>query len=199
VCHGLPNRKQHSRPRSLRTMGRVVDDDETNKITSTFYKYMVDESGRLDHARAAFALNKTMKIVHSINGFFISVSVPSFSVFSFAFLALHCSYSLCVTATQCAIPYFAGRARHTCNVGHQIFAHVLGPEYSTIEAERHTTSKVSGKSRWTSPTDGLVTRLYYASAQALAKQGQAKTIFRRMIFCFFGATTRMCHRVRSDP
>jgi len=38
----------------------VVDDSETNKTTSTFYKYMVDESGRLDHTRAAFALNKTM-------------------------------------------------------------------------------------------------------------------------------------------
>ncbi|KAF8429907.1 CHAT domain-containing protein [Boletus edulis BED1] len=39
----------------------AVDDGETNKITSTFYKYMVDESGRLDHTRAAFALNKTME------------------------------------------------------------------------------------------------------------------------------------------
>jgi len=42
----------------------AVDDGETNKITSTFYRYMVDESGRLDHTRAAFALNKTMKSVH---------------------------------------------------------------------------------------------------------------------------------------
>ena len=41
----------------------AVDDSETNKITSTFYKHMVDESGRLDHTRAAFALNKTMKTV----------------------------------------------------------------------------------------------------------------------------------------
>ncbi|KAI9460681.1 TPR-like protein [Boletus coccyginus] len=41
----------------------AVDDGETNKITSTFYRYMVDESGRLDHTRAAFALNKTMKSV----------------------------------------------------------------------------------------------------------------------------------------
>ena len=41
----------------------AVDDGETNKITSTFYKHMVDESGRLDHTRAAFALNKTMKSV----------------------------------------------------------------------------------------------------------------------------------------
>jgi tetratricopeptide (TPR) repeat protein/CHAT domain-containing protein len=42
----------------------AVDDGETNKITSTFYKHMVDGSGRLDHTRAAFALNKTMKSVH---------------------------------------------------------------------------------------------------------------------------------------
>ncbi|KAI9567891.1 TPR-like protein [Boletus coccyginus] len=42
----------------------AVDDGETNKITSTFYRYMVDESGCLDHTRAAFALNKTMKSVH---------------------------------------------------------------------------------------------------------------------------------------
>ena len=41
----------------------AVDDGETNKITSTFYKHMVDVSGRLDHTRAAFALNKTMKSV----------------------------------------------------------------------------------------------------------------------------------------
>ena len=33
----------------------TVGDGETNKITSTFYKHMVDESGRLDHTRAAFA------------------------------------------------------------------------------------------------------------------------------------------------
>ena len=42
----------------------AVDDGETNKITSTFYKHMVNESGSLDHTRAAFALNKTMKSVH---------------------------------------------------------------------------------------------------------------------------------------
>ncbi|KAI9567897.1 CHAT domain-containing protein [Boletus coccyginus] len=41
----------------------AVDDGETNKITSTFYRYMVDGSGHLDHTRAAFALNKTMKSV----------------------------------------------------------------------------------------------------------------------------------------
>jgi CHAT domain-containing protein/tetratricopeptide (TPR) repeat protein len=42
----------------------AVDDGQTNKITSTFYKHMVDGSGRLDHTRAAFALNKTMRSVH---------------------------------------------------------------------------------------------------------------------------------------
>jgi CHAT domain-containing protein/tetratricopeptide (TPR) repeat protein len=41
----------------------AVDDSETNKITSTFYRHMVDESGRLDYTRAAFALNKTMRSV----------------------------------------------------------------------------------------------------------------------------------------
>ena len=41
----------------------AVDDGETNKITSTFYKHMVDKSGRLNHTRAAFALNKTMEYV----------------------------------------------------------------------------------------------------------------------------------------
>jgi CHAT domain-containing protein len=41
----------------------AVDDGETNKITPTFYKHMVDERGRLDHTRAAFALNKTMRSV----------------------------------------------------------------------------------------------------------------------------------------
>ena len=42
----------------------AVDDGETIEVTLTFYKHMVDESGRLDHTRAAFALNKTMKSVH---------------------------------------------------------------------------------------------------------------------------------------
>jgi len=42
----------------------AVDDGETNKITPTFYKHMVDESGHLDHTRAAFALNKTMNSVN---------------------------------------------------------------------------------------------------------------------------------------
>ena len=44
----------------------AVDDGQTNKITSTFYKHMVDESGRLDYTRAAYALNKTMKSVHDV-------------------------------------------------------------------------------------------------------------------------------------
>ena len=43
----------------------AVDDAQTNKITSVFYKHMVDESGRLDYTRAAFALWMTMK---SLNG-----------------------------------------------------------------------------------------------------------------------------------
>jgi hypothetical protein len=42
----------------------AVDDGETNEITSTVYSHLVDESGRLDHARVAFALNKTMRSVH---------------------------------------------------------------------------------------------------------------------------------------
>ena len=36
---------------------------ETNKVTSVFYKHIVDESGRLDHTCAAFALRKTMRSV----------------------------------------------------------------------------------------------------------------------------------------
>ena len=38
----------------------AVDDGHTNEIASKFYQYMVDESGRLDHTRAALALHKTM-------------------------------------------------------------------------------------------------------------------------------------------
>ncbi|KAH0828049.1 hypothetical protein J3R83DRAFT_3699 [Lanmaoa asiatica] len=40
----------------------AVDDGETNKITSVFYDCMKDEYGHLDHTRAAFALNETMKV-----------------------------------------------------------------------------------------------------------------------------------------
>ena len=39
----------------------AVDDAQTNKITSLFYENMKDESGCLDHTRAALSLNKTMK------------------------------------------------------------------------------------------------------------------------------------------
>ena len=42
----------------------AVDDAETNKITSVFYKYMVNQSGCLDHTRGAFALWKTMRSVN---------------------------------------------------------------------------------------------------------------------------------------
>ena len=45
-----------------------MDDGPVNKIMSTFYKHtgMLDESGRLDHARAALALNKTMRSVRDV-------------------------------------------------------------------------------------------------------------------------------------
>ena len=39
-----------------------VDDAETNKITSVFYKHMLNESGRLDHTRAAHALRKAARL-----------------------------------------------------------------------------------------------------------------------------------------
>ena len=42
----------------------AVDDAETSKITSVFYKHMTDESGRLDHTRAAYALRKAMRSVN---------------------------------------------------------------------------------------------------------------------------------------
>ena len=41
----------------------AVDDTETNKTTSIFYKHMVGGSGCLDHTRAALALHKTMRSV----------------------------------------------------------------------------------------------------------------------------------------
>ncbi|KAH0827381.1 hypothetical protein J3R83DRAFT_4034 [Lanmaoa asiatica] len=44
----------------------AVDDRHTNEITSMFYDHMVDECGCLDHTRAAFALNRTMKKVVDI-------------------------------------------------------------------------------------------------------------------------------------
>jgi CHAT domain-containing protein len=38
----------------------AVDDGHTVEITSRFYRYMLDASGRLDHTRAALALHRTM-------------------------------------------------------------------------------------------------------------------------------------------
>jgi CHAT domain-containing protein/tetratricopeptide (TPR) repeat protein len=38
----------------------AVDDGHTHEITSRFYQYMLDESGCLDHTRAALALHRTM-------------------------------------------------------------------------------------------------------------------------------------------
>ena len=43
----------------------AVDDEYTNEITSRFYKSMLDESGRLDHTRAALALHRTMRSLRS--------------------------------------------------------------------------------------------------------------------------------------
>ena len=51
-------------PRSVIGTMWPVDDGEMNRIASTFYSHMVNESGRLDHTRTAFALNKTMRSVH---------------------------------------------------------------------------------------------------------------------------------------
>ena len=62
VIH-LASAMQFSGFRSVIGTMWAVDDGATNKITSTFYKHMVDECSRLDHTRAAFALNKTMKSV----------------------------------------------------------------------------------------------------------------------------------------
>ncbi|KAH0826512.1 hypothetical protein J3R83DRAFT_5519 [Lanmaoa asiatica] len=45
----------------------AVDDVHTNEITSRFYENMMDESGRLDHTRAALALYKTMRSIRSSN------------------------------------------------------------------------------------------------------------------------------------
>ena len=45
----------------------TVDDGLASEITSTFYEHMVDESGRLDHTRAAIALNKTMKSMRALD------------------------------------------------------------------------------------------------------------------------------------
>ena len=45
----------------------AVSDGLTSEIVPTFYKHMVDESGHLDHTRAAFALNETMKSIRSLD------------------------------------------------------------------------------------------------------------------------------------
>lgn len=37
-----------------------MDDAHTSEIASIFYGYMLDESGRLDHTRAALALHRSM-------------------------------------------------------------------------------------------------------------------------------------------
>ncbi|KAI9458294.1 hypothetical protein HD554DRAFT_2177381 [Boletus coccyginus] len=70
----------------------TVDDGETNKITSTFYKHMVDESGRLDHTRETFALNKTMK----------SVDIP----FWYACISLF-AFLLCIAHTTYWVRFYA--------------------------------------------------------------------------------------------
>ena len=62
VIH-LASAMQFAGFRSVIGMMWAVDDGETSKIISTFYKYMVDEFGRLGHTRAAYALNRTMKPV----------------------------------------------------------------------------------------------------------------------------------------
>ncbi|KAF8547416.1 hypothetical protein OG21DRAFT_1370187, partial [Imleria badia] len=43
----------------------AVDDEHANAIASKFYEYMLDESGRLDHTRAALALHRTMVSLRS--------------------------------------------------------------------------------------------------------------------------------------
>ena len=44
---------------AIGTMG-AVDDGVADRIASTFYDHIVDKKGRLDHTRAAFALQETM-------------------------------------------------------------------------------------------------------------------------------------------
>ncbi|KAI9571847.1 CHAT domain-containing protein [Boletus coccyginus] len=43
----------------------AVDDEHTNEITPRFHNHMMDESGHLDHTRAALALHKTMSSLRS--------------------------------------------------------------------------------------------------------------------------------------
>ena len=75
----------------------AVDDAETNKITSVFYTHMVDESGRLDHTCAAYALRKTMRTVDVPldHAFYISILVLSFIP---SFAVLICLARRCLTA-----------------------------------------------------------------------------------------------------
>ena len=69
---------------------------------------MADESRRLNHTRAAFALNKTMKSVNIPLEFFISISVLSPIYYILVrLLALHCSYTLCIAAIK-DYPLFHG-------------------------------------------------------------------------------------------
>ena len=42
----------------------AADDSATSQFASTFYEHLVGDSGGLDHTRAAFALNQTMKSVN---------------------------------------------------------------------------------------------------------------------------------------
>ena len=87
---------------------QAVDDGETTKIISTFYKHMADESRRPDHTRAAFVLNKTMKSVNILFEFFRSISVlgPIYYILV-RLLAFHCSYILCIAAIK-DYPLFHG-------------------------------------------------------------------------------------------
>jgi hypothetical protein len=75
----------------------AVDDGVTNEITSTFYKHMVDKSGRLDHTRAAFALNKMMKYcgytIRSMDSLYPSRHLVL--VYPRSHLAVHTCYQIC--------------------------------------------------------------------------------------------------------
>ena len=42
----------------------AVDDGETSKVTSTFYKHMVDESRRLDHTRKSVHIPFDQRILY---------------------------------------------------------------------------------------------------------------------------------------
>ena len=74
----------------------VVNDRETNKITSTFYPHTVDGSGRLDHTRAALALNRTMK----------AADVPFDQRILYIHLGALLPSSLCIALGQCHCNYY---------------------------------------------------------------------------------------------